>query len=211
MKPVPPPTTEETKEPHVRVVDRRWWARGETGDASTEPAARKPTVIEDLEQRLAATTAQLQNVLTEHRRSLEEFEQVKARIRRDIGREVDRERRAVLAELLDVLDNLDRAIAAAQDSTPAPDGASERLARGVVLVRDQFRAKLEGLGVKRIEAVGQPFDASRHDAVSMAPVSDEARDGTVIAVAKEGYAIGDDLLRPASVVVGRYEAPPAGA
>jgi molecular chaperone GrpE len=206
----PPPPSDESKEPHVRVIDRRWWARGETGNAPDEPAARKPTVIEDLERRLADTTAQLQHVLTEHRRSLEEFEQVKARIRRDIGREVDRGRRAVLAELLDVLDNLDRAIAAAEDSPSPPDSGVERLARGVVLVRDQFRSKLEALGVTRIDAVGQPFDASRHDAVSMAPVEEEVRDGTVIAVAKEGYAIGDDLLRPASVIVGRYQAPSSG-
>jgi molecular chaperone GrpE len=220
----PAKSPEDGKEPQVRVVDRRWWARGDVETAG-ETAARKPTVVEDLERRLAETTAQLQSVLTDHRRALEEFEQVKTRIRRDISREVERGRRAVLAELLEVGDNLDRAVTAAEGSaaTDAPTTTSgtgataaiDQLARGVVLVRDQFRAKLEAFGVKRLEAIGLPFDATRHEAVSVAPVDDPARDGTVIAVAKEGYAIGAELLRPASVVVGRYEAqrevPPQGA
>jgi molecular chaperone GrpE (heat shock protein) len=55
-------------------------------------------------------------------------------------------------------------------------------------------------------ALGEPFDATRHEAVSMAPVDEASQDGIVIAVVKEGYSISqgenDDLLRPAAVVVG---------
>jgi molecular chaperone GrpE len=185
----------DARDPEVRVVDRRWWARGETVVAD-ESGARKPTYIEELEQRLADANGQLQRVMAEHRRSLEEFEQVKARLRRDVGREVERGKRAVLADLLDVLDNLDRAIGSA-----AP-GESPNLKRGVELVRDQFLQKLDALGVVRMPAVGQRFDALRHEAVSTAPVTDPSQDGVIVAVMKEGYAIGDELLRPASVVVG---------
>jgi len=193
-----------TDEP-LRVVDRRWWARSQENADSDAPADergdRKPTAVEALEQQLTDKTAQLQSVLTEHRRALDEFEQIKTRMRREVGREVERGKRAVLAELLEVLDNLDRAIAAARE-TPA---SVDTLLRGVELVRDQFLAKLEAFGVVRIDAVGQPFDATIHDAVSMAPVTDAAQDGVVVAVAKEGYAIGDELLRPATVVVGRLD------
>jgi molecular chaperone GrpE len=193
-----------TDEP-LRVVDRRWWARSQDNADSDAPADergdRKPTAVEALEQQLTDKTAQLQSVLTEHRRALDEFEQIKTRMRREVGREVERGKRAVLAELLEVLDNLDRAIAAARE-TPA---SVDTLLRGVELVRDQFLAKLEAFGVVRIDAVGQPFDATIHDAVSMAPVTDAAQDGRVVAVAKEGYAIGDELLRPATVVVGRLD------
>jgi molecular chaperone GrpE len=193
-----------TDEP-LRVVDRRWWARSQENADSDAPADergdRKPTAVEALEQQLTDKTAQLQSVLTEHRRALDEFEQIKTRMRREVGREVERGKRAVLAELLEVLDNLDRAIAAARE-TPA---SVDTLLRGVELVRDQFLAKLEAFGVVRIDAVGQPFDAAIHDAVSMAPVTDAAQDGIVVAVAKEGYAIGDELLRPATVVVGRLD------
>lgn len=203
---------DEGQGPELRVVDRRWWAREEeTPDEDAAP--RKPTVVEDLEQRLADASNQLQTYLIEHRRSLEEFEQVKVRLRRDVAREVERGKRAVLVELLDVVDNLDRAIAAAsahdasagRGGEPVGMSASSpatELARGVRLVRDQFLAKLEGFGVVRVPALGERFDAARHEAVTTAAVTDPAQDGVVVSVIKEAYAIGDDLLRPASVVVG---------
>ena len=190
------------KDEPLRVVDRRWWARAEgaAGAQAAEPEReRKPSYVEDLERQLADKTAQLQAIVGEHRRALEEFEQAKVRIRREVSREVERGKRAVIAELLEVLDNLDRAIAAARES----DAPVDTLRRGVELVRDQFLGKLEALGVRRVDALGQMFDAAEHEAVSVAPVSDSAQDGRIVAIAKEGYAIGDELLRPASVVVGR--------
>ena len=189
----------DKEEPQVRVVDRRWWARTDVDEtAAEETRARKPSYVEDLERQLADKSSQLQTSLVEHRRALDEFEQVKSRIRRDTAREVERGKRAVITELLDVLDNLDRAIAAA-----APNAESHALVKGVQLVRDQFLAKLQAFGVTRLDAIDQPFDAERHEAVSTTPVTDPARDGMVVAVVKEGYAIGDEILRPASVVVGK--------
>jgi molecular chaperone GrpE len=202
------------KDPAVRVVDRRWWARGDTSEDVGEAGSRKPTYIEDLEKRLADTTSQLQQVMNEHRRALEEFEQVKTRLRRDVGREVERGKRGLLGELLEVLDNLDRALSSTGKGSPsaatetqrpsaAPQDELERFVRGVQLVREQFLQKLAALGVARLTAVGQPFDAQKHEAVTTTPVDDPAQDGVVVAVIKEGYAIGDDVLRPASVVVGK--------
>jgi len=186
----------------MRVIDRRWWARGDSSETDTveESRERKPTVVEDLEQRLAVAQERVQAVLTEHRRAADEFEQVKLRLRRDAAREVERGRRTVLVEMLEVADNLDRAIMSAR-STASTD-ASETLLRGIELVREQFLAKLDAFGVRRLQALGEPFDPSIHEAVSMAPVDDPSLQGMVIAVAKEGYVIGDELLRPASVVVG---------
>ncbi len=172
-------------EPELRVVDRRWWAQADTGSAATaEPDTErgpKPTYIEQLERRLADAQA--------------EFDQARARLRRDMQREVERSTRQVLTELLDVVDNLDRAIDAAGDE-------ESPLLVGVRLVRDQFLAKFEAFGVVRLAALGEPFDAAVHEAVATAPVDDPALGGLVVAVVKEGYAIGDELLRPASVVVG---------
>ncbi len=188
----------------LRVVDRRWWAQPEGAAGATASEAereRKPSYVEDLEQQLADRSAQLQAIAAEHRRAMEEFEQAKARIRREVARDVERGRRAIVADLLEVLDNLDRAIGAARDS----DVKADSLLRGVELVRDQFLAKLEALGVRRVDALGQRFDVASHEAVSMAPVTDETQDGRVVAVTREGYAVGDELLRPASVVVGRFD------
>jgi molecular chaperone GrpE len=191
--------TPEDEQSQVRVVDRRWWVRGETGVVDEQPSL-KPTYVEDLEQRLNDVTAQLQAALAERRRGADDIEQTRSRLRRESAREIERARRGVLTDFLEVLDNLERAIAAGQETGSETDASS--ITRGVELVRDLFVAKLGALGVQRIAAAGQPFDATWHDAVSMAPV-DPQQDGIVVAVVREGYAMGDEVLRPASVVVGK--------
>jgi molecular chaperone GrpE len=188
---------DQKTEPTVRVVDRRWWARTDEQRAEADAASTKPSYVEELEKRVADHAAQLQTYAADHRRAVEEFEQARIRMRRDVAREVERGKRAVLAELLEVLDNLERALSAS-----SAHRGSEALVRGVELVRDQFAAKLGAFGVTRVAALGKPFDASRHEAIATAPVSDPAQHGQIVSVVKEGYVIGDDLLRPASVVVG---------
>jgi molecular chaperone GrpE len=189
----------EDEQPQVRVVDRRWWVRGETGAVDEQPSL-KPTYVEDLEQRLNDVTVQLQAALAERRRGTDDIEQIRGRLRRESAREIERARRGVLTDFLEVLDNLERALAAGHETGSETD--SRGITRGVELVRDLFVAKLGALGVQRIAAAGQPFDAIRHDAVSVAPV-DPRQDGMVVAVIREGYAMGDEILRPASVVVGK--------
>jgi len=186
----------------MRVIDRRWWAREQPEESAggEESPDLRPSLVGELEQQLAEAHQQLQAVLVEHRRATEEFEQVKVRMRRDLAREVERGRRGVLVEMLEVADNLDRAIAAAR-ATGSTD-ASDTLLRGVELVRQQFLARLESFGVRQLPALGAPFDPQLHEAVSMAPVADPSDAGVVIAVSREGYQIGEELLRPASVVVG---------
>ena len=183
----------------MRVVDRRWWARAEGAGDAADSDVRKPTYVEELEHRLAGKDTELRASINEHRRALDEFEQAKLRIRRDVGKDVERARRALLTELIEVLDNLDRAILSAQ-----PPEAAGQLRHGVELVRQQFLAKLQAFGVSRLSSAGQPFDPSRHEAVTTLPVADAAQDGTVAAVVTEGYAIGDEILRPAQVVVGKF-------
>jgi molecular chaperone GrpE len=63
--------------------------------------------------------------------------------------------------------------------------------------------------VERLAALGAPFDADRHEAVTTTPVDRADQDGIVMAVIKDGYVIGEEVLRPASVVVGRT-VPPSG-
>ena len=193
---------DDKAEPQVRVVDRRWWARDEATTSTDEPSVRKPTYVEELERQIADKNTQLQTLVADHRRALEDFEQARLRIRRDVTREVERGRRAILSDLLEVIDNLDRAIAASREQTDAANDNVAQLARGVALVRDQFLSKIHSYGVARLDVIGRPFDASRHEAVATTPV-DPTRDGTVVSVVREGYAIGDEILRPATVVVGK--------
>jgi len=187
----------------VKVVDRLWWANQENANASTAAATAapslKPTYVEELEQKLAEKDKQLQDAIARYRGASAEFDESRLRIRREIAKDIERGRREILADLLDVVDNLDRALDAARSNT-APDRI-DTLLQGVELVRRQFLAKLEGFGVTRIESEGQKFDPALHDAVSAVPAATPDQDGTIVGVVRHGYRIGDDVLRPAAVAV----------
>jgi molecular chaperone GrpE len=188
----------------VKVIDRRWWANQDAKDGGTAAPASgsslKPTYVEELEQKLAEKDRQLQDAIARYRGAAAEFEESRARLRREIGKDLERGRREILADLLEVVDNLDRALDAARANT---GNTVDSLIQGVDIVRRQFLSKLEGFGVTRIESEGQPFDPSVHEAISAVPATDALPDGTVAGVVRHGYRIGDDVLRPASVAVAK--------
>src|SRR6185503_18191258 len=99
-------------------------------------------------------------------------------------------------------DNLDRAIAAARASSR--DASADPLLQGVEMVRQQFLAKLEGFGVKRIDSDGAMFDPMLHEAVTTVP-GDASSDGRIAGVIAQGYRIGDEVLRTAMVAVHKAE------
>src|SRR5580693_5432503 len=99
-------------DPEMKVTDRRWWARGESA-ATAEAPKLKPTYIEELEARIAAKDLEIQQLLAKYRGASEEFDQARARLRKEVIKDVERGRRSLIASFLDVLDNLDRAIGAA--------------------------------------------------------------------------------------------------
>jgi molecular chaperone GrpE len=184
----------------VKVVDRRWWARGEDGGA-TAAAERstKPTYVEELERQLAEKDKTAQEYIAKYRQAAGEFEESRLRLRREIAKDIERARREVISDLLEVLDNLDRAIDAAGKAAASPDA----LLQGVEMVRRQFLSKLESLGVKRINSEGAHFDPAKHEAVSTVPAAQREDDGRVVGIIRHGYTIGDDVLRPASVAVAK--------
>lgn len=184
----------------LRVVDRRWWAREDGGGG--EPRSNKPSYVEDLERRLAEKEALLEDHAARRRQAATDFEQTRGRLRRESAKEVEREKRLVLSSFLEVVDNLDRAVAVPDDEPARREGS---VIEGVVLVREQFLAVLERHGVTRLDAAGRPFDPNLHEAIAAEPVSDPAQDDAVIEVVKPGYLIDGDVLRPASVTVGKLE------
>ena len=130
----------------VKVVDRRWWARGDdAADAGDTRAGQKPTFVEELERRAASAEKQAQEYLSKYRQASQEFEDARARMRKELAKDAERSRREVLVSLLEVVDNLDRAIEAAQKS--GKDSA-DPLLQGVEMVRQQFLSKLDGFGIK---------------------------------------------------------------
>lgn len=183
----------------VKVVDRRWWVNAEAGETRDDTrGSGKPTYVEELEQRLAEKDRQLQETLSKYRAAAGEFDEARLRLRREISKDIERSRRDILSEMLEVLDNFDRAIDSARQG-----GSHDALVQGVEMVRRQFLAKLESFGVKRIEADGQPFDPAIHEAVSSVPASTPDQDGVIVGTVRTGYRIGDDVLRPAAVAVAK--------
>jgi molecular chaperone GrpE len=180
----------------VKVVDRRWWARGEDGAAAERSS--KPTYVEELERQLAEKDKTAQEYIAKYRQAASEFEESRLRLRREISKDIERARREVIADLLEVLDNLDRAIEAAGKAA-APDA----LLQGVEMVQRQFLSKLESLGVKRVNSEGAHFDPAKHEAVSTVPAAKPEDDGRIVGIVRHGYTIGDEVLRPASVAVAK--------
>lgn len=195
--------------PHeaVKVKDRRHVAA--EPDAKTDGGAEnceepKTAPANDevlaLQAKLSLSEARLSATLSQYKEALEEFDGAKARLKRDIGKEIDAGKRNILTTLLEVLDNLERAIEAAAPRQSTNDGFFD----GVSMVRDQFRQKLEGMGVLRREALGEPFDPDHFEAISTVPVPDAAQDGQVVGVVRHCYTIGGETLRHGMVAVGKH-------
>lgn len=131
-------------------------------------------------------------------KALRDLEAAKARVERDAKRAADELRGKLVLDLIPVLDNLDRTIAAATAQGDAP-----AVVDGVRLVRSQMEQLLVRYGVERIDAKHQPFDPNLHEALSVVAVSHPAAHGVVVDQLEPGYRFGDRLLRPAKVIVGR--------
>ncbi len=206
---------EQTAE-RFRVTDRRRSTLNETdeGEAHQEEARRdepslKPSYVEELEARTRAAEqkasdaqARFEQVRSELRR---ETDEMRWRLARTAEERVAREKAAVIKALLPTLDNLRRAVEAAEGG-----GTKEALVEGIRGTISGFENSLAAAGVEPVEAAGQPFDPELHEAVDTTEVEPE-RDGTVTAQYSRGYRIGNQLLRPARVQVGRAEDAAQGA
>jgi len=177
----------------LKVTDRRWWARGE-GAVDPETPKLRPRYVEELEAQVAEKNLEVQQLLAKYRGASDEFDQARARLRKELSKDVERGRRSMLVSFLEVLDNLDRALAA----TPDP---SDPFVQGVALVRQQFLATLESFGVARVDPLGAAFDPQQHEAVSQVASTPDVPEGQVCGVIRPGYVMGGEVLRPAQVAV----------
>lgn len=148
----------------------------------------------------------MQGLATDEKRALadaiNDLEAAKQRVTRDARAAADDMKKQLVEQLLPVLDNLDRTIAAADAA-----GDARSVIQGVLLVRQQLEGVLRGYGVERIEAQDRDFDPAIHEAVTTTYVPTLALHDTVIDQISAGYRFNGALLRPARVVVGRMHAP----
>jgi molecular chaperone GrpE len=133
--------------------------------------------------------------LDDLRRSHADFENYRRRVMRESAAQREHGKADVTEALLEVLDDLDRTLQAAEGSS------DPSLAKGVELVAGKLVGALQGIGLQRLDGDGVPFDPNQHEAVQQQP-AEEPRDEPVVAqVLRPGYKLGDRVLRAAMVVV----------
>jgi len=191
----PPPAVEEALEPEI--IEAATSEETESQEEDT-PADPKDVRIAELDTQLAEQIEMVDAIKRQHGEAIVEFNNARTRLKREVSREVQNSLKSLIGELLETLDNLDRAIEAASSKSEESE-----LLTGVTMVRDQFIGKLSQLGVKRINSKDAKFDPNIHEAVAMVPVPTPDLDGQIMGIIKEGYTMNDEVLRAAVVAVGQ--------
>ena len=204
----------EEQRPKVRVNDRRRIRLDEEAEGGVESGASdapslKPSYVEELETRARASEQKASDVQARFEQVRAELKHETDELRRRLARNADervaREKVAFISSLLPVIDNLRRAVEAAEAG-----GSQESLLDGLRGTISGFENVLAQAGAEPIDALAQPFNPELHEAVDTLEVEPEL-DGTVTAQYGRGYRLGNQLLRPARVQVGRAKSEGAGA
>lgn len=186
-----------------------------TGRAAAAPAP-KPAYVQELETRAQSAEQKLQAAeqklfdvqarFDEARGKLQrETDEMRQRLNRSADERALQGKIAFITQLLPVMDNLQLALNAAETSASNEDATNLSLASlldGLRGTLNGFASALDGAGVEAVPGVGAQFDPELHEAVDIAP-TDNASDGEVMKEYSRGYRIGERLIRPARVQVGR--------
>jgi molecular chaperone GrpE len=173
------------------------------GEEGEEPTDHERQLEHDLDE-LTAKAEKADEYLELAQRTKADFENYRKRAARETAAAQERGMTKLVKELLPAVDNLDRALAAAesvvQSEGPDGNGGVETLVSGIKLVHDDVIAALARVGIEPYSPEGERFDPQRHEAVAQQPI-EGAESGTVVEVYQRGYRLGDHVIRPARVVV----------
>jgi molecular chaperone GrpE len=153
-------------------------------------------------QRLRLAEDRVAHVLSAYRQLKTETEGFKERTTRTLERRFEQRHERLLLKFIDILDNFDRALEAAEQSN-----TDEDMVHGLILVRSQLLQVLQQEGLERIPVLGLPFDPHVSEAVEMQSVAQPEHDHAVVKELQRGYRVKGRLVRPSRVVVGAYHAP----
>ena len=160
--------------------------------------ARDDAIEGDLDALLAKAEQERDEYLDLAKRTKADFENFRKRMTADVVAATGRGKAEVLRDVLPVLDDLERALEAAGLD---PEGDSDDgLAHGVLLVFRSLRDSLAKHGIEAVDPAGEKFDPTVHEALSAQP-AEGVESGTVVETMQKGYRLGEQLIRPARVVV----------
>lgn len=169
--------------------------------ASVEEALEPPPeagLAEQLERRARLAEDRLAEVLAAYRQFKADNDGFRERVTRDLEGRFNQRREKLLLRFIDILDNLDRALAAAEQTAGNP------LIEGLILVRTQLLQSLQQEGLERIPVLGLPFNPAFSEAVGTEPVTEQEHDHVVIREELRGYRLNGRVARASRVVVGQY-------
>jgi molecular chaperone GrpE len=157
-------------------------------------------VESDLKDLVSGLEKERDEYLELARRTKADFENYRKRLAREASEAEARGRASLARELLSVVDNLERALAAAGVEPGGEEAPAEPLAEGFFLTYRELCAALQRSGVESFDPAGERFDPTAHEALQKLPV-EGVEPGTVVEVMQKGYRLGEQLIRPARVVV----------
>ena len=187
--PVDDPDGEENEEP----------ARPEAGAEPTLELPPEAGAAEQFERRARLAEDRLTEVLAAYRQVKTENEGFRDRVTRDVERHFERRREKLLLKFIEILDNLDRALEAAEQTY-----AGNPLIEGLILVRTQLLQTLQQEGLERVPVLGLPYDPAFSEAVGTRPVEDPEHEQVVVREMLRGYRLHGRVARASRVVVGQY-------
>jgi molecular chaperone GrpE len=165
-----------------------------TTDATANGAATA-TAEGDLDAQLATANAKAEDNYNKFLYAMADFENYKKRMERQLGEIAMNGRKALIAKFLPVIDNLERAL--------AYDTENEGLKGGLQATLRGFENVLAGEGVKGVSLKGLPFDPRLAEAIGTQPPPEGVAEDTVLEEAAKAYIWGDEVLRPAHVIVAK--------
>lgn len=154
----------------------------------------------DLEQQLADLQAKYDEMEDKYLRAEAEMQNMTKRFKNEQAQLLKYEGQKLATEILPVMDNLNRAL-----QIEVEDEASAQLKHGIEMVAKDMEKALKDNEITKIEALNQPFDPTKHQAVKSVPVEKGQKAETVVEVYQDGYMLKDRVLRPAMVVVAQYK------
>ena len=187
------------------VVDRRPRFGEDRVDDDAAAEAEDPAVpalMEERKARAEEAERRTREISAAYRRLDQERDALRERLARDLERRLDIARGDLMRRMLPVLDDLDRALAAARAGA-----GGKSLLEGVALVRERLMQALQAEGVEAVEIAGKPFDPAVAEAVATEETDDPSRDQTVLEEMERGFRLRGALLRPARVKVARLRGP----
>jgi molecular chaperone GrpE len=170
----------------------------EKTNGEIKPEDELPEATMTLEEELAEEKKKAEEYLAKWQRAQADFINYKRRMEQERLEFNNYANANLLCAILPVLDDFERALKAIPKEYKHDDWVE-----GVRLVEKKFKTILEGLGVKQIKCLGQPFDPNLHEAIRQ----EKGKEGIVVGEHLKGYMLNDKLLRAARVAVGNGEAP----